>query len=97
MLDIGRVCVKTSGREAGKKCIVVASIDNKFVLIDGGVKRRKCNIAHLEPLDKVIKIKGKESKEQVLEACEKAGIVLETKKKRVKKEKKEKKTKTHAK
>jgi len=81
MLEPGRICVKIAGREAGKKCIVVDTIDNKSVLVDGGIKRRKCSIAHLEPLDKFVKIKKNESHELVVEACKKAGIVLDTKEK----------------
>ena len=32
-LDIGRVCVKLTGREAGKRCIIVDRIDKNFVLV----------------------------------------------------------------
>ena len=56
-MEIGRLCVKIAGRDAGNKCAVVDIVDKTYVLIDGNVRRRKCNIAHLEPLDKVIKIK----------------------------------------
>jgi large subunit ribosomal protein L14e len=56
MIEIGRLCVKLAGREAGKKCVIVEVIDNKFVIIDGDVRRKKCNIKHLEPLDQTIKI-----------------------------------------
>ena len=56
MLNIGTICIKIAGREAGKYCVVVDVIDKKYVLIDGNLRRRKCNIAHLEPTDKSIKI-----------------------------------------
>ena len=49
MMEIGRVCIKIAGRDAGKKCVIVDLLDNNFVLIDGETRRRKCNIAHLEP------------------------------------------------
>jgi len=60
--EVGRVCVKTSGREAGSKCVVVDVVDKNFVLITGpkevsGVKRRKVNVKHLEPTKEVIQIK----------------------------------------
>ncbi|MHA1242872.1 MAG: KOW motif-containing protein, partial [Promethearchaeota archaeon] len=29
--DIGRVCVKTTGREAGRYCVVVDIIDKNYV------------------------------------------------------------------
>lgn len=57
MFDVGRVCIKTAGREKGSTAVVVDKIDDNFVLIDGGVRRRKCNILHLEPLPKIIDIK----------------------------------------
>ena len=30
-LEVGRVCIKTAGREKGKKCVVVDVIDKNFV------------------------------------------------------------------
>jgi len=33
--DIGRVCVKTMGREAGNYCVIVDIIDKNYVIIDG--------------------------------------------------------------
>jgi large subunit ribosomal protein L14e len=56
-MEIGRLCVKLAGRDAGKLCVVVDELDNNMVLIDGNVRRRKCNPLHLEPLDEVLKIK----------------------------------------
>ena len=35
MIQIGRLCVKLTGREANKKCVIVDIIDPNFVLIDG--------------------------------------------------------------
>jgi len=63
MIDVGRVCVKTAGREAGRFCVVVKKVDDNFVLITGPkkltkVKRRRCNIEHLEPLEHKISIKA---------------------------------------
>jgi len=65
MLEIGRLCIKTAGRDAGKKTCIVDIIDSKFVLIDGATRRRKCNVSHLEPLDKVINIKKNASHEEI--------------------------------
>lgn len=87
MIEIGRVCRKIAGREANKVCCVVELIDDKFVTIDGDVKRRKCNINHIEPLDKVIKIKKGDSSQKIKETLEKEGFVLTKRGK--KKEKKE--------
>ena len=56
MIEIGRVCVKLAGRDAGKKCVIIDVLDHRFVLIDGETRRRKCNIMHLEPLSEVLKV-----------------------------------------
>jgi len=79
-LEVGRLCVKTAGREAGRYCVVVKLIDNNFVLVTGpkvltGVKRRKCNVEHLEPTQYSLKIKEDASEKEVLEAYEKAGLI----------------------
>lgn len=70
-IEIGRICVKTAGREAGKKCVIVDVIDKNFVLITGPtllnkVKRRRANIKQLEPTNEKVEIeKGAEDKEIV--------------------------------
>ena len=62
MIEIGRVYIKIAGRDAGQKCVVVDILDDTYVLIDGSTRRRKCNIAHLEPLNETVKIsKGADS------------------------------------
>ncbi|MEK6949443.1 MAG: 50S ribosomal protein L14e [Nanoarchaeota archaeon] len=74
MIEIGRVCIKTAGRDAGLKCVIVEILDDKFVLIDGETRRRKCNILHLEPLKEVIKIKKGASHEDVSKEFEALGL-----------------------
>jgi large subunit ribosomal protein L14e len=68
MMDIGRICVKIAGRDAGKKCVVIDVLDGNFVMIDGETRRRKCNILHLEPLDKTADIKKNASHAEVSKA-----------------------------
>jgi large subunit ribosomal protein L14e len=67
--EVGRVVVKTSGREAGKKAVIIGFIDQNYVLISGanlsGIRRRRSNIRHLEALDKKIDIKENASEEDV--------------------------------
>ncbi len=65
MFEIGRLCIKNSGRDAGEYCVVVNIIDDNFVLIDGNTRRKKCNIKHIEPLNKVIKIKKNAPREEI--------------------------------
>jgi len=79
-IEIGRICVKVAGREAGRKCVIVDIIDENFVLITGpkqlsGVKRRRVNIKHVEPTDKVIDIPRGASDDEVLKALEKNNLV----------------------
>ena len=58
-IEVGRVCIKISGREAGEKCVIVEIIDDKFVEVVGtNIKNRRCNIKHLEPVDQTIEIKS---------------------------------------
>lgn len=58
-IEVGRVCVKTAGREAGQKCAIIEIIDENFVEVVGdSVKNRRCNIAHLEPTTETIDVSG---------------------------------------
>ncbi len=82
MLEIGRICVKLAGRDAGKKAVVIDVLDEPYVLVDGEVRRKKCNVKHLEPLDETIEIKKNATHSEVLEA-----LGLEEGKKKAKKEK----------
>ncbi|MEM1657679.1 MAG: 50S ribosomal protein L14e [Candidatus Jordarchaeales archaeon] len=75
----GSICVKTAGREAGKKCVVVDILDKNFVLITGppalsGVKRRRANIKHLEATGEYIDIPKGADDELVLKKLEEAGL-----------------------
>ncbi|WP_456482555.1 50S ribosomal protein L14e [Methanopyrus sp.] len=79
-IEVGRICVKTAGREAGRYCVVVDIVDENFVIITGpkdvtGVKRRRCNIKHLEPTPEKIDIDRGASDEEVKEALEEAGLL----------------------
>ena len=94
MIEIGRLCLKIAGRDAGLKCIIVDILDDKFVLIDGETRRRKCNILHLEPLKDTIKIKKKASHEDVKKEFEKLGLKSRETKPKQKTEKPRKKRKT---
>ena len=57
MIEIGRICIKTAGRDGGREAVVVDVLDNTYVLVDGNVRRRKCNILHLEPTSRKMDIK----------------------------------------
>jgi large subunit ribosomal protein L14e len=77
-IEIGRICVKLTGREAGRKCVIVDSTDKSFALITGpksvtGVRRRRANVNHIEPLQDKIEIKRDASDEEVSEALKASG------------------------
>ena len=79
VIEVGRVCVKLMGREAGRKCVIVDIVDDNFVVVTGpksltGVKRRKANVRHLEVLDRKVEIEKGASDEEVLNAIEAAGL-----------------------
>lgn len=58
-IEVGRVCVKIAGREAGEKCVIIELIDENFVEVVGGsVRNRRCNINHLEPLEETLDVSG---------------------------------------
>jgi large subunit ribosomal protein L14e len=81
-IEVGRICAKLTGREAGKKCVIVDIMDKSFVLITGpktvtGIKRRRVNINHIEPIQDEIKIKRGASDEEVVEVLKTSGKLEE--------------------
>ncbi|MCX8181089.1 MAG: 50S ribosomal protein L14e [Thermofilaceae archaeon] len=84
IFDVGRICVKIAGREAGRKCVIVDIIDDNFVVVAGpksltGVKRRRVNVKHLEPTPYKIDISKGASDEDIISALQKAGLTEEMK------------------
>jgi len=78
--DIGRVCVKTVGREAGKYCVIVDVIDKNYLLIDGLlVRRRRTNFKHVEPLPDIVEIKKGADHAEVEAAIKKAKLTKKMK------------------
>jgi len=69
VMNVGRVCTKLTGREAGEVCVIVDVLDKTYVMVTGpGVRRRRCNIDHLEPHKTVLPIKKGASDEDVAQA-----------------------------
>ncbi len=85
MMDVGRVCVKIAGREAGKVAVLVGAPEGNFVLVDGQVKRRKCNIHHLEPLAQVLHVKKGASHADVVKELKSLKVDVLEKKAKAKK------------
>ncbi len=78
----GRLCVKLAGRDAGKQCVVVEDLGKGYVVVDGMTRRKKVNVKHLEPLERIIEIKNKASHADVVAAFEKMGLKMIEKKPR---------------
>lgn len=74
MYEIGRLAVKIAGRDSGKKCVIVDILNDRYVMIDGETRRRKCNIIHIEPLDQTIKINKNASHDEIKEAFKDLGL-----------------------
>ena len=74
-IEIGRICTKQKGRENGKKCVIIDIMDKSFVLVTGpkkvtGVKRRRVNISHLQPLQEKIDVPRGASDEEIAKVLE---------------------------
>ena len=68
-MEIGQVCIKTKGREAGRLVAVLTKASEGKVLIDGPkTKRKKCSVMHLFPINEIIKIREEEAHEGVIKA-----------------------------
>ena len=76
MYNVGRLCVKIAGRDAGKKCVIVDVLEKNYVMIDGETRRRKCNVSHLEPLPQTVELKKGASHEEVVAVLKTVGIVI---------------------
>jgi len=79
-LEIGRVCMKIAGREAGRYCVVLKKLDDTFVLVTGpkvltGVKRRRCNVEHLEPTQYIVKVSAEAAENEVIKAYKATGLL----------------------
>lgn len=81
-IEVGRICLKSAGRETGRKCVIVDVMDKSFVLITGpkkitGVKRRRSNMNHIEPLQDKIDVKRGASDDEVAAILESTGKLEE--------------------
>lgn len=84
MFEVGRICMKIAGRDAGKYGVVVSNLDERTVLIDGQTRRRKCNVLHLEPTEHKLKIPHDASHEKVVEVLKTLNITCEEKRSQAK-------------
>jgi large subunit ribosomal protein L14e len=81
-IQIGRVCIKIRGREKKRKCVIVDIIDKNFLLITGppkisGIKRRRVNVKHIQPLQHAIDIQRGMSDDEIEEAISQQDLTTE--------------------
>ena len=81
-IEIGRVCVKLSGRETGLKCVILDVIDKNFVLVTGPkevnkMRRRRVNVKHLEPTTLKIELEKGASDQKVMVALKTINLTEE--------------------
>lgn len=75
LMDIGRVCVKLRGKDAGQYCVIVDTVDKNFVTVEGeNVKRGKVNKSHLEPIPYELKIKKGADSKKIVDGLKKADL-----------------------
>ena len=71
-LKIGSVCIKTRGRDAGSKCVVIStatkSAKGNVIEVQGLVRKnkRKVNMEHLIPTGTVVKVTKTSKHEDVV-------------------------------
>lgn len=57
-IQVGRVCIKTKGRDAGEKVVVTKVIGESFVMVRSPARKkkpeRKCSVLHLEPTETTV-------------------------------------------
>jgi large subunit ribosomal protein L14e len=80
MLETGRIVLKIAGREAGKYAVIVENSNDGFILITGpksitGIKRRKCNVDHVEPTENILEIGAKADDASIEERWKSSGLI----------------------
>ena len=77
-VEVGRICIKTAGREKNKKCVIIDVMDKSFALITGpkmvtGVKRKRANLNHIMPMEDKIELNRGATDEEVTSALKAVG------------------------
>jgi len=63
LLDIGRVCRKTAGRDAGGFCVITGKVKDGFTVEGTDASKKKISGAHLEPTPWLVK--GKDAAKEL--------------------------------
>ncbi len=69
LVEVGRVCVKKFGRDAGKRAVITKVLDKNFVGIVTTLRtrERRCNVRHLEFLSEKVDANDRAQLAKVLE------------------------------
>ena len=66
IFSAGRVCYKTTGRDAGNKVVVVESAKNGFAIVEGAAtKKGRANISHLLATTQTIELPKSYTKKEL--------------------------------
>ena len=62
LIEVGRVCIKKYGRDAGSRAVITKVLDKSFVNVVTAIrqKERRCNTNHLEFLNEKVDVNDKE-------------------------------------
>ena len=73
LMEVGRVCIKKYGRDAGSRAVITAVEKDGFAKIISAdrPKERRCNPTHLEFLNEVVDTKNRELVNKTLGITEK--------------------------
>tara|TARA_Y100000310_G_C20336488_1_gene647770 strand:+ start:38 stop:436 length:399 start_codon:yes stop_codon:yes gene_type:complete len=77
VMKIGSIVMKTAGRDAGNRGVII-ELDGNTALVDGETRRRKTNLSHLEPTGQSTDIKKGASHEDVKKALDELKITTRT-------------------
>jgi large subunit ribosomal protein L14e len=78
-MEIGKVCMKIAGRDAGRPAIIIEVHKDGYVTIDGYSRRKKVNPQHLQFIGTKVDIKKGATHDTVIKALEKLGFSQPTK------------------
>ena len=73
IMDVGRVCYKSAGRQASQRAVIVEVQDkNKVTIVGPQIAKQTCNIKHLWPTDQVVKVSKSADQKAVAELLKKS-------------------------
>jgi len=58
LLDVGRVCRKTAGRDSWRFCVITAKVKDGFEVVGADGQKAKISASHIEPTPWVVNTKN---------------------------------------